>query len=228
VAGKLKDEIHKRVIVFPDVADAASPDVTFPLLADIRRRARGRKIVGLLGSLEIRKGILTLLEAALMTACEPWFYVFAGALASEGDIFQEQWAKVRSIVNRTPENCFFHFQRLPTEEQFNAVVDMCDIVFAAYLNFTSSSNLLSKAALHRKLLIVSDGYCMDERVRNFKLGATIPEGDVGRCVEALHQLLDAPWADELRPDFEGYLKVHSLSQLIKGFEAVVEAGTVSD
>jgi glycosyltransferase involved in cell wall biosynthesis len=228
VAGKLEDEIHKHVIVFPDVADAASPDVTFPLLADIRRRARGRKIVGLLGSLEIRKGILTLLEAALTTACEPYFYVFAGAPASEGDTVHGQWAKVRSIVNTEPENCFFHFQRIPTEEQFNAMVDACDLVFAAYLNFPSSSNLLSKAAIHRKPLIVSEGYCMGERVRRFGLGATIPEGDVGRCIEALHQLLDARWSDELRPDFAGYLKVHSLAQLIKGFEAVVEAGTVSD
>jgi hypothetical protein len=228
VARKLEDEIHKPVIVFPDVADAAPPDVASPLVADIRRRARGRKIVGLLGSLEIRKGILTLLETALMTAGEPYFYLFGGALETEGNAIEEQWAKVRSIVNTGPENCFFHFQPIPDGEQFNAVVDSCDLVFAAYSNFTSSSNLLSKAALHRKPLIVSDGYCMGERVRRFRLGATIPEGDVGRCIEALHQLLDARWADELRPDFEGYLKVHSLSQLAKGFESVVEARSVSN
>lgn len=227
VAGKLGAAISKRVIVLPDVADAAAPDPAFPLLADIRRRARGRKIIGLLGSLEMRKGILTLLETALMTVAEPWFYVFAGAPAAEEEAFREQWAKVHGIVAAEPENCLFYLQRIPTEEQFNAVVDACDLVFAAYLKFTSSSNLLTKAALFRKPIIVSDGYCMGERVQRFRLGAAIPEGELGGCVDALRRLLDVCWAGEVGPDFDGYLAVHSLSQLTEGLRSLVEAATMT-
>jgi hypothetical protein len=227
VAEKLEEEIQKRVVIFPDVADAACPDTAFALLSEIRERARGRKIIGLLGSLELRKGFWNLLEAARMTTGEPWFYLFAGRLSDE-HMLQEHWARLQRLASMQPENCFFHFQHIPSEEQFNALVEMCDIVFAAYLKFTSSSNLLGKAALHRKLLIVSDGYCMGERVERFRLGLTIPEGNVGRCVDALHQLLDEHGAEQLHPDFEGYCNIHSSAQLAKGLEAIVEAGIVTD
>ena len=69
IADRLQAKLHgKPVIVFPDPADASPPDRTFPPVLEIRERAQGRTIIGLVGALAKRKGLLTLLEVARQAA----------------------------------------------------------------------------------------------------------------------------------------------------------------
>jgi len=49
---------------FPDFTDESLPDFSFPIMKQIQDKAAGRKIIGLLGSLDKRKGFLTLLEVS--------------------------------------------------------------------------------------------------------------------------------------------------------------------
>ena len=105
--------------------------------------------------------------------------------------------------------------RIPTEQQFNAVVQICDVLYAAYENFQTSSNLLTKAALFEKPIIASDDYCIGERVRNYQLGYTVKESDVMGCVLILQRLHQESSRGclSIKPDFEGYRQKHSLAQL---------------
>jgi len=228
IADKLQALLgSKPVIVFPDIADDSAPDPAFPPATQIRERARGRKVIGLLGVLSKRKGMLMLLEVARRALQENWFFVFAGELLQNSFLPEEQQV-LSEFVASDPPNCFFHFQRMPDEPQFNAVVAECDILFAVYQSFMSSSNLLTKAAIFKKPVLVSDAHCMGERVRKYGIGLTIAEDSVSQCMMALRQL-----CGELEREgrlksarYEEYTRLHSTEQLRTSFEAVLTAANL--
>lgn len=225
VADRLQAGLRgKPVVVFPDITDTSPPDRSFAPLAEIRARANGRKIIGLAGTLARRKGMLTLMETARLTVQEPWFFVFAGELMLDSFLPEEQ-RRIQDWLQSPPPNCYFHPQRLPDEAQFNAVIESCDILFAAYQHFLSSSNLLTKAALLEKPVVVSAGYCMGERVERYRLGLTITEDNVSQCIAAIRQLCDqlAREGHFTPARFADYRQQHSIDQLRLAFSKILTA-----
>ncbi|NCR13669.1 MAG: glycosyltransferase family 4 protein [Microcystis aeruginosa LL13-03] len=222
IADKLQQKLNKPVVAFPDFTDESPPDMDFEIVKKIRAKAAHRKIVGLLGSLDKRKGTLTLLEVS-QQASDRWFFVFAGRLA-EPAFTAAELAKIGEIVKANPENCFFHLTRIPTEAQFNAIIQICDLLYAAYENFFPSVNVLIKAAIFEKPVIASKNYCMGERVEKFNLGYGIEGGSVSQCVSILEQLHEELSTGHLsiQPDFEGYRQLHSNEQLRAVFQKVLE------
>jgi hypothetical protein len=172
--------------------------------------------------LDKRKGFLTLLEVSQQLAEKDCFFVFAGQLG-ETSFLPQELIKIQSIVKSAPHNCFFHFERISDGPQFNSLVSVCNILFAVYNNFPSSSNILTKAAIFKKPVVVSNKFCMGKRVREFNLGLAINEGDTLQCIEALHQLgypeLDI--VEQTEHDFEGYKRLHSIKQLYVVFSSIV-------
>jgi glycosyltransferase involved in cell wall biosynthesis len=187
IAEYVQRKAKKTVLVFPDLTDEVTPDLGFPPVKEVLSRANGRTIVGLVGSLSKRKGLMTLLEVAKQSESKKFFFLFAGQL-SESTLNGEEKLKLWNTVDSQPGNCFFYLDRIPEEDQFNALIHTCDILFAAYENFPYSSNLLTKAAAFGKPIIVSNGFCMSSRVEEFSLGATVSEGDVDECIDALSLL----------------------------------------
>ncbi|NJL86866.1 MAG: glycosyltransferase family 4 protein [Leptolyngbyaceae cyanobacterium SM1_1_3] len=225
----LQQDLGKPVIAFPDITDETPPEGDYALVQKIRQKAGDRKIVGLIGALSKRKGILTLLKVAQQSMEENWFFVFAGQLDESmfhqefDQRFPEEFQQIKKMREDPPDNCYFHFESIPDGHRFNSVVNACDVLFAAYENFPYSSNLLTKAAVFKKPIIVSEGYCMAARVEKFRFGLTIPEGDVAKCIATLRYLCDQPEQAlrELNPDFEGYHRLHSIDQIRKVFQAVI-------
>jgi hypothetical protein len=225
IAAPLRDRLGgKPVIVFPDFADASPPDKDYGPIAEIRARANGRTIIGLVGALARRKGMLTLMETAAQSVNEDVFFVFAGELALSTFLPDEQ-RRIQVWIQSPPANCFVHLERIADEAQFNAVVDVCDILFAAYHHFMSSSNLLTKAALFEKPIIVSEGYCMGERVRAYGLGRTIAENNVEQCLAAIRQVRDQLAHDPgfRTARFAEYRDRHSVDQLSVAFAELLTA-----
>lgn len=150
-------------------------------------------------------------------------FVFAGQLG-ESSFLPQELMKIQNIAKSAPHNCFFHFERIPDGPQFNSLVYVCDILFAVYNNFPSSSNILTKAAIFKKPVVVSTNFCMGKRVREFSLGLAINEGDTLQCVKALHQLgypkLDI--VEQTERDFDGYKRLHSIEQLYAVFSTIVD------
>jgi glycosyltransferase involved in cell wall biosynthesis len=207
----------KPVIHFPDVADDSKPDPAYLPLREIARRSQGRPIIGLIGSLEQRKGLLTLLEVAQQSAHNDWFFLFAGELVGSSFAAPEL-ERIRAAQEQMP-NCYFLLERAPSEAGFNALIDVCRVLYAAYWGFPHSSNLLTKAAIFRKPVIVSEGFCMAERVRRYRLGRCIEAGHVAQCVEAIQGLLSGPTPAKYEP----YLRDHSPEKLHQAFERVLAA-----
>jgi glycosyltransferase involved in cell wall biosynthesis len=218
---ELKYKLDKPIIVFPDVTDESSPDLSCVIAKQIREKAGDRKIVGLLGGLTRRKGLLTLLEVAQQAVLEDWFFVFVGQLYDH-ELLPEELTKIWSFVRSEPEHCFFYFDRIADEAQFNSVITECDVLFAAYENFPYSSNILTKAAVFEKLVIVSDGFCMSERVKRFQIGVSIPENSVLDCIAALQTLFTylTSTSQMLKPNFEIYRNLHSIEQLRNALKEV--------
>jgi hypothetical protein len=212
VVNQLHQLIRKPVVVFPDIIDASLPVAGGELVETIRKTAAGRPIVGLLGALERRKGLLTLLEVAKRSADE-WLFVFGGPLF-ESDFTADELSLIRGLAVADGGNCFFHLHRL-AEPQFNAMVQACDVIFAAYEGFLTSSNLLTKAAVFEKPVIVSTDCCMGDRVKRFRLGHTMHAGDVDQCVDILRTLHDQMSLDKGRvaADYQGYRRMHSTDRL---------------
>ena len=213
----------KRVVVFPDVADNSPPDRSFPVAGDIAGKAAGRKIISLLGGLARRKGMLTLLDAARAMQPDDCFFVFCGALVDQAFDPGEAEA-LRKIAAAPPANCFFHFSYIPGEAQFNALVELSDILFAGYENFPHSSNIVTKAALFEKPVIVSQGGCMAERVAAFRLGESFEKGDVTGCIAAIRRVLGR---NDGTPDFAGFRSLHSEARFSEAVRQVVTAGITS-
>jgi glycosyltransferase involved in cell wall biosynthesis len=228
----IADRLHLRlngkpVIVFPDPADASPPDRDFSPVREIRERAQGRTIIGLIGALAKRKGVLTLLEVARQAAAESYFFVFAGQLMLNSFLPEEQ-RLIQTWLQALPENCYCYPQRLPSEAQFNAIIDTCDIIFAAYHHFLSSSNLLAKAALFEKPVIVSEGYCMGERVHQYRLGLTVDEDNVPQSLAAVQQLDKQLDFDQGYPTarFAEYRQAHSNERLHSAFMQLLAAANL--
>lgn len=219
VVEDLKDKLDKPVLAFPDLTDETPPDPNYELARKIREKANGRKIIGTVGSLSKRKGLLTLIEIANRSKDKDWLFIFAGRLSMEmfnqdfDSDFTDEYLTVKKLAEDPPENCFCYFDSIPDGAAFNAVIDACDVLFSAYENFKYSSNVLTKSAVMKKPLIVSDGYCMEKRVKQFGMGLSVPEGDVDRCIEALDRLLDPESPISLPSDFESYRNLHSHARL---------------
>lgn len=167
----------------PDIADLSEPNDAYPLLHTLRVQANGRKIISLLGSIGTRKGISLLLSTIPFLPEEEYFFFIAG----KSWLTDTQTRELKSFES-TCSNCLFSLDHIPDEACFNALVAGSDALFAAYRNFTGSSNLLTKAAAYGKPVIVSDGSCMGRRVSDYGIGIAVPEEDVEACRAAIVRL----------------------------------------
>lgn len=224
IAARLQTKLRKKsVIVFPDVVDDSPADPHYEVVDQIGRFANGRKKIGIIGGLTKRKGLLPLMKIAKNTPHEDWLYIFAGCLV-KSTFSDSELATIDAFVKNPPPNCFFYFSYIPNEPQFNALVKTCDLLYAVYDDFPHSSNILGKAALFNKPVIVANGFCMGERVKNFHLGLQVDAADVPKTIESIRSLLnDADGtAPERKPDFDGYRTRHSLSRLSAAFSELIE------
>jgi len=227
---ELSRAVGHPVLAFPDMTDETPPDGPSDLAIEIRRRANGRKIIGLI-SIEKRKGLLTLLKVAKVAKDrnEPWFFVVTGPFAretfTEADLtFCEEMA--RQVADGRMDNLYLDLSgtRFQDGKPYNALFTTFDIVWAAYENFEGSSNALTKAAAFRIPLLATKGRCIGGRVERYQLGRTIPEGDANAAPEAIRGIIAGKGTDgqPLVPAYETYHRLHSRTQLDQIFQSLLQ------
>ena len=205
---KLSAVLKKPVLHFPDITDEAPPILNHPILEKIKEKARGRKIIGLIGGLSPRKGLKTFVEVASKATDK--FFLLAGRFAEAIDKETEEILKQAQKL----ENCLLHYQRIPDGEEFNAFINLCDIIFAAYIDFKYSSNIMTKAALFKKPIIVSEGGLMAARVRRFKTGVVIEQENAEQCLAAIERLCKEQ-VHISNSGFDEYFRQHAIARLPK-------------
>lgn len=222
IVEKLKQRINKPIITFPDFADNSPPEMDCNLVKKILLKANGRKIIGLVGGQDKRKGFLTLLRVS-QKSNSSWFFIFIGELI-ESTFEKKELLEIKSTIQKNPENCLFNLTRIPTESQYNAIIKSCDILYCVQENFLHSSNTLTKAAIFKKPVISGNDHCIGERVKDFNLGYRIEAGNINQCVDLLESVNKEFLINEfsIKPDFESYQKLHSIEQLKSRFQELLD------
>jgi hypothetical protein len=206
----------KSVIDFPDMTDETPPTDLVPEAAEIRKLAAGRKIIGLI-SMERRKGLITLLKAAVAAhkARSPWFFAATGPILRD-TFTADELAFCDEIKSRVTsgelDNLYFNTDgnRIQDGAIYNSIFTTFDIVWAAYEEFEGSSNALTKASRFNIPVLATAGQCIGGRVERFAMGATFAERDVSGCLHAIREILASP---AHTADFSGYLARHSRARL---------------
>jgi glycosyltransferase involved in cell wall biosynthesis len=176
----------KKFTFLPDIISEESPDTSFREYEKISKLAAGRKIILLIGAIDKRKGILNLLNCAKYLDETKYYFVIAGKIYV--DTFTAAEKINLELLKKEVKNTFFFDQKIASESHFNALISLCDIIFAAYLDFPYSSNMIGKAAFFNKPVIVSTGYLMQEIVEKYKLGKAIEQNNVLELANSIELL----------------------------------------
>jgi len=189
VVTKLRGVLSEiNVFVMPDFTDEERHNEKFALCGVIKSLSKGRRIVLLIGSLAKRKGLLTLLKVAQNPLAKDFFFVAVGELV-ESTYTNDELKKIKLTSESGIENCYFQFHHVKNNTDFNALVDMSDLIYAVYENFLHSSNLVTKAAMYNKKVVVCSGGYMEEVVKKYQLGEAVIPQDANASLVAIHRLL---------------------------------------
>jgi len=226
VAERLSDNVRKAVVPFPDESEEDVAGHEVPQATRIHERAGGASVIGLLGNLSKRKGVMSFLDAAERTRDRDWLYVLAGPYGdSQRQTFDaDELERLQQAVDGNLPNVLFLGGRIDDETEFNVVVNACDVLYAVYELFAHSSGIITKAALFDIPIVVSRGYYMEECVRDYSLGLAVDEHETDEIIAALACSLDAA-AFEQRvgaPGFAEYRKKHSVAALTESFRELIE------
>ena len=213
----------KPIVLMPDFTNAYLPnprDEESGLANKILNFAQRRPVISLMGHLTSTKRIEEFTAARQHESMRDVFFFLGGEVT-----WSELGESLRIEMNKVwgnAGNVFAHLCSL-TDAQINAVMSISDVIYAAYRDFPNSSNILTKTAFLKKPIIVSDGYVMAERVREYELGEVVTEGNVDKIVETINSMLVDGYADELnaRARWEDYQAVHSRDRLPKCFEQLL-------
>jgi hypothetical protein len=217
---------QKRVILFPDFTDLSlgcetSPSQNFSLASKIRRFSNGKPIISLVGHLQRTKGLLSFTRAACESSLQDITFFLGGEInwqeISEAD---KQWLLQTWEAN---PNIYSHFQRLSSESVLNQVIAESDIIYAAYNDFPKSSNILTKAALLKRPVVVSEGHLMAELVRDYQLGEVVRDDDLTNICQTLHTMLEPGYLDQLsqRARWQDYADLQSADRLPQAFQQLL-------
>lgn len=198
----------------PDVADASLPDKETVLVQAMKTRAKNRGIVVLCGSIESRKNIARFCRLAVNADPRKWFFAIVGAQATPTLSCADKVELNRFLLQ---ENCHLVNGFFPDEEELNAVIAISSVIFAVYLNFRKSSNMLGKAAHFEKPILVSDRYLMGEQVRRYGIGLAVAENDTQAMLEGLEYLARHPIPSGNFAEYRKDFSEEALGAALKGF-----------
>jgi glycosyltransferase involved in cell wall biosynthesis len=199
---------HLQFTLVPDVADLELAAAPPPIAQAIRSRAAGRKIVLQVGTIAPHKGTTTLLDVIGRADSERFFFVFVGEVHWQS--FGADEKRLRAFYAKPPENVLVHDGYLAEERDYNSLIAACDMIYAVYRDFNSSSNSLTKAAGLRRPILVAKDSLMGERVIKSGIGLLATDGDADEILAALESLAASP-TDNF--GFDRHMDEYSLDRL---------------
>ncbi len=203
----------------PDITETALPDAPVPIAVDIRRLAGDRRIVFMGGSIGKQKNLARWWGLICRADPAKWFFVQIGRI-NRNNLTPEDEAALDQMQASAPSNLFISPDYLADERAFNAVIAASDVVFAVYLDFARSSNMLSKAANFEKPILVADDHLMGERVRHYRIGLAVPARDS----DAIHAgLLALEDITDIKDNFSKYREDFSQARMQASLSSFIVA-----
>lgn len=213
------NKLTKRPIYFfPDITNITlDVNALSNVSQHILSKASGRKIVSSIGMMQKRKGILSLLSAASKPEASKYYFVLAGPLV-ESDFTKNELERIKEA--QSLDNVFCHFEKVQDGQEFNSLVYISDLIFAAYYDFPHSSNIMTKAAKFHKPIMVSKGYLMSERVETFQTGFAIEKNNEDEIIKGLCIIAKTKY---YASNFENYLQHHDVHALQNTWNKIINA-----
>lgn len=200
---------HIQFSTLPDITDTSLPVTQSNLAKTILTKANGRKIIFLGGMIGGQKNIRKWYQ--LITKADPnkYFFLQVGAIHTQSMNMRDLLSFYRMMCSEH-ENLMVIPRYLESEAEFNELILISNFIFAVYRNFYDSSNMLAKAAVFNKPILVSNQYLMGKRVREYGIGAVSDEEDANQMMQAIENL---PLSEDLTKNFERYRQDFSISTL---------------
>lgn len=166
------DQFDIKSMAIPDFTDLKKFEVK-EFKAEILEKSKGKKLVGLFGSLARRKGIFLLLSTIeKYKLWDKYYFVIAGQFIEE-DFSTAEKNYLFNFIRKYSDSFFFHPARLASDGEFNGLIDLVDFVFGVYDGFYYSSNMPIKSAFLKKKLLVRKNTYVGDLVERFRLGDAI-------------------------------------------------------
>ena len=203
----------KQVVMYPETTSVQVSNPPPELVRAIAAKRQGRVVVGLLGELSRRKCVDLLLDVIEHHETDGFLFVIAGT-CNPAVFLPQHRAFLEDGIQRR-DNVIFSPQAVPSESDFNAIIESCDVVYAIYRDHPHSSNVISKAAAFRKPVLVNRGELMAKRVEEYRMGCILPEFSAGECIKVLRQMSsrESLAAVQETARFGDYMESHSLTGL---------------
>ena len=150
---------------------------------------------------------MTLLDVIAKADPQRFFFALVGEVYWQSFGNDEQ--QLRNFYAQAPENVLTHAGYMADEREYNSLVAACDVIYAVYSGFNSSSNSLTKAAGLQRPILATKNSLMGERVLAHGIGLATGN-DANEILAALEQLAISK-ADGFR--FDSYADQHSLGEL---------------
>lgn len=192
----------------PDVSPTDLPDVEPPFCNEAKQFANGRKIVLLYGHINRRKRLPELVELFDSTPPDNVCLVVVGKISLNGFPAGIR-ERIEQVIRRGHPRILIRPGFIERECDLNAVVNLADILFAYYGDYSLSSNVLYKAAAFNKPVIVADAGLIGMRIRQHFIGYFAQDDSIPALAATLSTTLATPHS---RWDFEGFLQRHSAYQ----------------
>lgn len=203
IVNQYRNNVNRPIYVFPDVTKTD--------LKNESKHENNKKIV-VAGVGDRRKGILRLIRATDLPENNNWHFLIAGKI--NWSEFTE--TEIQEIQNALKSKNVSTTGFIEDEAEMNAEIASADFVYAAYEDFPHSSNILTKAAMFKKYVLVNSGFLMAERVKKYQTGLVL-ENDSILDLNYLRKQ-----TSKLSPQFDLYCQVHSLLNLKSVLEKIIE------
>jgi hypothetical protein len=211
---------NKKFEYMPDITDTDLPASQTPLANEVLKRAAGRRIIFMGGSIGKQKNLVSWYELIRQADCSKWYFVQIGRI-NENNLTPLDQAVLANALAEPIENLTIYPDYLADEREFNQLISVSDIIFAVYRDFRRSSNMLSKAAYFEKPILVSDAHLMGERVRRYKIGIGVKEDEVASIVAGLNRIEAIPIS---RQNFEAYRQDFNIQNASQRLSSFIRAG----
>jgi hypothetical protein len=176
VAEKLAAHVKAGVSFLPELVDLTVTD-RGTTLERLRNFKKGRRLLLLIGVLYGVKNIDLFLRVARELSGSNWVFAIIGEASTS--------LPLSGSEGLSGDDFLYLPQRVATEAEYNSLILEADILWCVYRRWEASSNIVIKAGMLGKPVLVSGGYLNAERVRRFGLGFVVSEEDELEAVKIL-------------------------------------------
>jgi hypothetical protein len=191
-AKQFKESAPEKYLQYlPDIANTFATNPESPLVKIIQKLSNGRKIIFMGGAIGRTKNLLNWIRLCHIADSTKWFFVQIGRIDFE-TLTSEELEMYQELKSNCPENIYIRDEYVKDESEFNGIISISSLIFAAYTNFNRTSNMLSKASFYEIPIVVSKKSLMGRLVEEYRIGYVVNELDHYELCKVLESVLITP------------------------------------